>query len=114
MADEFYRCGLMLTKASKAREHATLRAQQCLKMPDYLYFSPNLTETLYEITHWSWDLKSGKPIDDRDHAMENFGRILLEEPRWYAPNNEQAVSFADLEISTTAVDLSLPDFELDI
>lgn len=114
MADEFYRCGLMLTKASKAREHATLRAQQCLKMPDYLYFSPNLTETLYEITHWSWDLKTGKPIDDRDHAMENFGRILLEEPRWYAPNDAQAVAFTDLEISTTAVDLSLPDFELDI
>jgi hypothetical protein len=116
MADEFAEQGLFLSKASKAREHAILETKRVLRTrllngQSLLNVSPFLQETLFEFGHWCWDTRENKPRDERDHAMENLGRLLLEEPRWIDSNSNQ--SFTISEPTFDKVDLNLPDFSLD-
>lgn len=42
-----------------------------------IYFSPKLTETLYEFTHYVYDTKTNEPKDKDDHMMENLYRLIL-------------------------------------
>lgn len=42
-----------------------------------IYFSPRLTETLWEFTHYVYDMKTNKPKDENDHMMENLYRLVL-------------------------------------
>jgi hypothetical protein len=116
MADEFSEQGLFLSKASKAREHAILETKRVLRTrllngQSLLNISPYLEETLFEFGHWCWDTKENKPRDERDHAMENLGRLLLEEPRWLDPNVAKSFSVPDLVFDK--VELDLQDFSLD-
>jgi hypothetical protein len=117
MADEFMDNGIFLSKASKAREHAILETQRVLKYKingerPLLNVSPYLEETLYEFTHWCWDTKENKPRDERDHAMENLGRLLLEEPKWISAGDNAAFEIKDIDYSA-GVSLDLEDFSLD-
>lgn len=116
MADEFSENGIFLSKASKARSFAILETQRALRARTLngnplLNVSPDLTETLFEFTHWCWDTKENKPRDERDHAMENLGRLLLEEPRWIDPNNSS--NFTVPELTFERPELELEDFNLD-
>ena len=116
MADEFMDNGIFLSKASKAREFAILETQRTLKAKSILTgrsllnVSPYLNETLFEFTHWCWD-KENKPRDERDHAMENLGRLLLEEPRWIAQDSGE-FNVKELDYSA-GVPLDLEEFSLD-
>jgi hypothetical protein len=117
MADEFMDNGIFLSKASKAREHAILETKRVLKHKingerPLLNVSPYLTETLFEFTHWCWDTKENKPRDERDHAMENLGRLLLEEPKWINAGDGADFNMKDLDYSE-GVPLELEDFSLD-
>lgn len=116
MADEFSENGIFLSKASKAREHAILETQRVLQAKSLngvaqLNVSPNLDETLFEFGHWCWDTRENKPRDERDHAMENLGRLLLEEPRWIDSND--ASGFTMPEMTFEKPELELEDFNLD-
>lgn len=42
-----------------------------------IYFSPKLKETLYEFSHYVYDLEKNVPIDKDDHMMENLRRLVL-------------------------------------
>lgn len=115
MADEFMDNGIFLSKASKAREFAILETQRALKTrlvqgSPLMNVSPYLDETLYEFTHWCWD-KENKPRDDRDHAMENLGRLILEEPAWY-PQDNGKFEMKEIDYSE-GVPLDLEEFSLD-
>lgn len=115
MADEFSEHGLFLSKASKAREHAILETSRVLTAKllggrSLLNVSPYLDEVLFEFGHWCWD-KENKPRDDRDHAMENLGRLLLEEPRWIDANDSKDFVMPDLTFDK--VNLDVEDFSLD-
>lgn len=115
MADEFMENGIFLSKASKAREFAILETQRALKVrlpqgSPLINLSPYLEETLFEFTHWCWD-KENKPRDERDHAMENLGRLILEEPKWFA---QESADFEVKELDySEGVSLDLEDFTLD-
>jgi hypothetical protein len=111
MADEFSDCGLYLSKASKAREQAILDTKHALKRDKFLYVSPELDETLFEFTHWCWDERENKPRDERDHAMENLGRLLIEEPRWIDPGESR--DFVQPVEEFTKPELDLEPFTLD-
>jgi hypothetical protein len=117
MADEFADSGLFLSKASKAREHAILETKRVLKFKiggerALLNVSPFLTETLFEFGHWCWDTKDNKPRDERDHAMENLGRLLLEEPKWINQYDNASFNMTDVDYAHN-VPLDLEDFSLD-
>lgn len=42
-----------------------------------IYFSPKLKETLFEFSHYVYDLEKNVPIDKDDHQMENLRRLVL-------------------------------------
>lgn len=42
-----------------------------------IYFSPKLKETLFEFSHYVYDLEKNEPIDKDDHMMENLRRLIL-------------------------------------
>ena len=120
MADEFGEHGLFLSKASKAREHAILETKRVLRSTTLngtamLNVSPQLDETLFEFGHWCWDTKENKPRDERDHAMENLGRLLLEEPKWIDPAGYKPMQMKDMDFVTTPEQLRDEDigFSLD-
>jgi hypothetical protein len=120
MADEFGEHGLFLSKASKAREHAILETKRVLRSKTLngvamLSVSPQLQETLFEFGHWCWDERENKPRDDRDHAMENLGRLLLEEPKWIDPAGYKPLQMKELEFNNTSASLDEEDigFTLD-
>jgi len=118
MADEFAEHGLYLSKASKAREHAILETKRVLKArglngATLLNVSPHLDETLFEFTHWCWDERENKPRDERDHAMENLGRLLLEEPRWISPDSNKNFNVPELTFETPNFDLEDLGYSLD-
>jgi hypothetical protein len=66
-----------------------------------LVVSPWLEETLFEFGHWCWDTKENKPRDERDHAMENLGRLLLEEPKWVDPMGYAPMQMKPMDFVTT-------------
>jgi hypothetical protein len=117
MADEFNEHGIFLSRASKAREQAILETKRVLRARSLngsplLNVSPYLAETLFEFGHWCWDTRENKPRDERDHAMENLGRLLIEEPRWIDSTGQQ--SFDVPEITFDKPELDLEDFSLDL
>ncbi len=117
MADEFSDNGIFLSKASKAREHAILTTQHTLQQKSLngvaqLNVSPDLTETLFEFGHWCWDTRENKPRDERDHAMENLGRLLLEEPKWIDSNSN--ASFSVPEMTFEKPEFELEDFDVNL
>ncbi len=77
----------MMGGISKVREHLSLRTPQ--GMPR-VWFSPNLTETLFEIQRYCYNPRTQKPVDKDDHMLENLRRLLLNgveyvEPKSFVP-----------------------------
>lgn len=54
-----------------------------------IYFSPNLRETLFEFSHYVYDLDKNRPKDKDDHMMENLYRLVLNGLEYVAPLDEQ-------------------------
>lgn len=105
-ADLFYAGGLPIVPASKELAHGIVRVQQELHKPDNLYFAANLRETLYEFDVYGWDPKSEKPIDRKDHMMENLYRLVLGGLDYVDddPSNGRPISPRELK----GYDLTLP------
>ena len=90
-ADVLTKEGLPFVKAIKDLKGGILNAKEYLKFKR-CFFVPTLERTLWEINHYTWEIKDGlstnKPIDKDDHMMENFYRILLRHPTYSEPLNE--------------------------
>lgn len=67
---------------SKVREHLKLRTST--GMPR-IWFSPHLTETLFEIQRYCYNPKTQKPVDKDDHMLENLRRLLLNGVEYVEP-----------------------------
>jgi hypothetical protein len=87
--------------------------QKSLNGVAQLNVSPDLTETLFEFGHWCWDTRENKPRDERDHAMENLGRLLLEEPRWIDSNASSSFAMPEMTFEKPELELEDIDFNLD-
>ena len=102
LADRFADHGLVYQKAPKKRSMADRRIQEALVFqekgdvlvdPPEVYVFSTCTRTIYEMEHYQWDDWSGKladrrgekqtPIDKDDHMIENLGRFLIQEPRFF-------------------------------
>lgn len=80
MAEEFWRHGVMVEKATKALSQGILRVQANLQREGLIYFTPACRRTLWEIQRYCWDEDKNKPIDEDDHMMENLYRCELSDP----------------------------------
>ena len=101
IVDELAKYGLFFEKATKdlalginkVRERLAERDPQ--GMPT-IFFSPRLGQTLFEFTHYVYDPKSNKPVDEHNHMMENLYRAVLNglgyvDPDWEAPKHKPFV-----------------------
>jgi len=89
MASEFWSCGVMVEKATKALDYGILQVKAALVAePQRLWFAPTAKRTLWELPRYSWDDKRpNKPIDKDDHAMECLYRAMLMHPVWIDQSN---------------------------
>jgi len=93
--DELSKYGLFFERATKDRAVGINKVRERLAERDAfgmptIYFSPRVTEVLFEFTHYVFDPKTNKPIDMFDHQMENLYRAVLNglqyiDPNWEAP-----------------------------
>jgi hypothetical protein len=82
IADEFARYGILLEKGTKALHQGIITVKGELKKKDRIYVAPNLIEFLFEITRYCWKEQENRPIDKDDHMMENWYRLVVEDPRF--------------------------------
>lgn len=54
-----------------------------------IYFSPKLKETLFEFSHYVYDMDKNEPIDKDDHMMENLRRLILSGLEYVAPPSDE-------------------------
>jgi hypothetical protein len=81
-ADEFFKHGICVEKASKGLAHGILTVEQQFQRENNIYVAPNLRRWLYEITHYVYD-KENKPRDKDDHLMECMYRMFINEPVYF-------------------------------
>jgi hypothetical protein len=108
MADEFTANGIVVTKASKAKEYGILKMSQEFSKRDNIYVSPNLPRFHFEINRFIYD-KENRPIDKDDHLMECMYRTFINDPIWFDP---QTVSFPVTDQVIDHADLDLADVDI--
>lgn len=108
MADEFMANGLVVTKASKAREYGTLKMNQEFSKVDNIFVSSNLPRFHFEINRYCYD-KENKPIDKDDHMMECMYRTFINDPVWFDPKQDGG-PITDIVIDRA--NLNLADIEI--
>ncbi|HEU0048812.1 MAG TPA: hypothetical protein VFQ43_14575 [Nitrososphaera sp.] len=96
IVDELMKYDLYFDKATKDLTTGIIKVRERLKERDpqgnpTIYFSPRLTQTFYEFSHYIYDLKKNEPKDADNHMMENLYRAILnglqyvEPPKKYVP-----------------------------
>jgi hypothetical protein len=93
----------MMGGISKVREHLNLRSAG--GMPR-IWFSPNATQTLYEIQRYCYNPRTQKPIDKDDHMLENLRRLLLHGVEYVEPPKDEPVKQKQYIVKNN-VDLSM-------
>lgn len=88
--DTLMEYGLFFNPATKDKTRGIIRCAEKLRERGHnelptIYFSPNLSETLFEFAHYVYDLDTGKPVDKDDHMMENLYRAVLSGLEYVAP-----------------------------
>ena len=75
--------GLFFEPASKDMQTGISRTKEKLNERNAAsslpttWFSPKLTRTLWEFSHYVYDTKTNEPKDQDDHMMENLRRLVL-------------------------------------
>lgn len=98
MADCFMDAGLMVEKAPKDLSRGIIETQAFLgarvatplgTIIPKAYFSPHLTETLWEFDHYEWSTgRKDKPVDKDDHMMENLYRSIITDHKFITQNDK--------------------------
>lgn len=110
ICDELEKYGLFFSPASKDKSLGINKVREKLaerhpisKLPT-IFFSPNLQETLYEFSHYVFDIKKNEPKDENDHMMENLYRAILNGLPYIEPPTDEDYSQQPFEIRDTLDD----------
>ena len=57
-----------------------------------IFFSPNLRQTLFEFTHYVYDIEKNEPKDTDNHMMENLYRAILSGLSYVAPPSKEELT----------------------
>lgn len=92
-ADTFYELGLPVIQASKEKSSGIILVNDLLGSQRQLWVAPHLSRFRKEIKSWHYD-RENKPIDEDDHMMENFRRLVQHDKLTYRepPRPEKQVS----------------------
>lgn len=90
--DELNKYDLYFEKASKDLTLGISKVREKLleRLPSggaTIYFSPGLTETIFEFSHYTYNSETGKVRDKDDHMMENLYRLVLTELAYVEPDH---------------------------
>lgn len=82
VVDELMKYDLYFDKSTKDLTTGIIKTRERLRERDpqgmpTIFFSPRLTQTLFEFTHYVYDLKRNEPKDENNHMMENLYRAVL-------------------------------------
>jgi hypothetical protein len=82
IVDELMKYDLFFEKSTKDLTTGIIKVRERLKERDpqgnpTIYFSPRLRQTLFEFSHYIYDLKKNEPRDADNHMMENLYRAVL-------------------------------------
>ncbi len=80
--DELMKYDIFVDPATKDLSTGINRVREKLRERDAqgnptIYFSPRLTQCLFEFSHYIYDLKKQEPKDENNHMMENLYRAIL-------------------------------------
>ena len=75
-----------VTGISTVKERLMERGQVSNKPT--IFFSPKLKRTLYELTHYSYDVEKNEPREENNDQMENLRRLLLTGCSYIEPPND--------------------------
>lgn len=97
IVDELCKYGLFFNPATKdlSRGINAVRKRLAERDPQgmpTIFFSPHLTQTLFEFTHYVYDVKKNEPKDDHNHMMENLYRAILNGLAYYEPITDEVVT----------------------
>lgn len=104
IARTFSSRGLFCAKASKDFTNGVLKTRSAFKQ-NRILFAPTLRRTLWEISRYAYDPRTGKPNDRDDHMMENLRRLCIDNLPFFDPDRAQGSPIGDQEIVTA--DLSI-------
>lgn len=74
-ADTFYELGLPVVQASKEKSAGIITLNNLLGSPRNLKVAPHLLNFRKEVKTWYFG-RDNKPVDEDDHMMENFRRLV--------------------------------------
>jgi hypothetical protein len=82
VVDELMKYDLFFEKSTKDLTTGIIKVRERLKERDphgqpTIFFSPRLSQTLFEFSHYIYDLKKNEPKDQDNHMMENLYRAVL-------------------------------------
>ncbi len=82
VVDELMKYDLFVEPSTKDLTTGIIKVRERLKERDpqghpTIFFSPRLTQTLFEFSHYIYDLKKNEPKDENNHMMENLYRAIL-------------------------------------
>lgn len=97
IVDELLPYGLFFEPATKDKRLGINKVRQKLLERDHngkptIFFSPNLAETLFEFTHYVYDIAKQEPKDENDHMMENLYRAILNGLSYIEPPDDSDYS----------------------
>ena len=108
LAGRLWELGLEYEKATKDRRASDRRIKDALDyelkgeeliLPPEIYIFDTCQRTIFELEHLIWDDWRGKaaerkspmekPVDKDDHMIENLGRLLVREPKFFQMPRQQ-------------------------
>jgi hypothetical protein len=99
LADVFLSYGIVTERATKDPKRAIQAVKaKLLERTEQgnptVYFSEDLTETLFEFDNYLWNpKKKNDPLPENNHMMENLGRLLLSHNGYVNPFEENPAHF---------------------
>lgn len=113
--DELLKYGLWFEKSTKDLSTGINKVRERLNERDpqglpTIFFSPRLAQTLFEFTHYVYDLKKNEPKDENNHMMENLYRAVLnglsyvEPPKKFVPKSKPYIIRDNVDLTMSRVD----------
>ena len=93
IVDELMKYDLFFEKSTKDLSTGINKTRERLKEREVvndivcstIFFSPRLKQTLFEFSHYIYDLRKNEPKDENNHMMENLYRAILNGLPYIAP-----------------------------
>tara|TARA_B100000131_G_scaffold322712_2_gene377701 strand:- start:211 stop:1818 length:1608 start_codon:yes stop_codon:yes gene_type:complete len=116
LADHLDDYDIPVHKAPRALSQGILETRQALAKKNFIHVLPHMDRFLYEIESYVWDHNKEKPVDNDDHMMENFYRLVMEGLDYNDPiyNNSSRAHVIHGRNTELSPQFNLPDLDTNV